>query len=487
MHQNRRPPRPSPSLNMGHNNNNNKNSSTKRGELRRFPKICQAHSLPTVPSEDGKDEDLITPVQSQDFDFREIQHRYLMALHREEELESQKTDGTVSILEIATAGHNTRGGGDKKTATTTMVSNTSPPKKIRNIHNLIIKTDDAFFEIDDDDDFSSPSSPPSPTSNTPLITVPLPPKSAPPFPTQPAPTINGDVYPASGTGTPTILSNGTPLGQGRMSPAHSASNLINESRLQQSLSTPCNGSEEEVYGSNSQRKDSEYRRFKSEGSTAGASLPAAEKVHMDELSPVDQRITSGTTRFSLTQQDSVVNPSVITKQSNTEHQMMMAMKTKLSKYQLFVDRAFELISHVPASDEKIIEGCTICIKIMKKAWVTPKVSCDLVNGLCDYLRDRDYFDKLIKMFTSTSGTSCDQVKLSCGKVLEECMFGANQDFVVNKNYVKKIMTVAMKMTKTPDQQRLSLSLMESLFKHSNAVSLRLVILYHNTISTIMRS
>ncbi|UMM25180.1 hypothetical protein L5515_005108 [Caenorhabditis briggsae] len=336
------------------------------------------------------------------------------------------------------------------------------------------RTDDAFFEIDDDDDFSSPSSPPSPTSNTPLITVPLPPKSAPPFPTQPAPTINGDVYPASGTGTPTILSNGTPLGQGRMSPAHSASNLINESRLQQSLSTPCNGSEEEVYGSNSQRKDSEYRRFKSEGSTAGASLPAAEKVHMDELSPVDQRITSGTTRFSLTQQDSVVNPSVITKQSNTEHQMMMAMKTKLSKYQLFVDRAFELISHVPASDEKIIEGCTICIKIMKKAWVTPKVSCDLVNGLCDYLRDRDYFDKLIKMFTSTSGTSCDQVKLSCGKVLEECMFGANQDFVVNKNYVKKIMTVAMKMTKTPDQQRLSLSLMESLFKHSNAVSLSLI-------------
>ncbi|KAF1760566.1 hypothetical protein GCK72_008815 [Caenorhabditis remanei] len=365
-----------------------------------------------------------------------------------------------TILEIATAGQ--RGG--------VGTTGTSPPKKIRNIHNLIIKTDDAFFEIEDDDDFSSPSSPPSPSSvDPPSITVPLPPKSAPPFPTQPAPTINGDIYPASGTGTPTILSNGTPLAPGRMSPAHSVSNLINESRLQQSLSTPCNGSEEEMHGQ--QRKDSEYRRFKSEGSTAGANLPAAEKTHMDELSPVDQRSTSGTTRFALMQQDSVVNPSVITKLSNTEQVAMMhTLKTKLSKYQSFLDRAFELIAE--NTDEKIIEGCTISIKVMKKAWTTPKVSSDLANALCDYLRDRDYFDKLIKMFTSTTSTSCDQVKLSCGKVLEECMSSANRDFVVNKNYVKKIMTVAMKLTKTPDQQRLSLSLMESLFQHSNAVSLR---------------
>ncbi|CAL2037804.1 unnamed protein product [Caenorhabditis brenneri] len=332
------------------------------------------------------------------------------------------------------------------------------------------RTDDAFFEIDDDE-FSSPSPPASPSSvDPPSITVPLPPKSAPPFPTQPAPTINGDHYPASGTGTPTILSNGTPLQQGRMSPAHSVTNLINESRLQQSLSTPCNGSEEEVHGQ--QRKDSEYRRFKSEGSTAGASLPAAEKTHMDELSPVDQRST-GTTRFALMQQDSVVNPSVITKMSNTEQVAMMhTLKTKLSKYQLIFDKAFELIN--ATADEKIIEGCTICIKLMKKAWITPKVSHDLANALCDYLRDREYFDKLIKMFISNPPTTCDQVKLSCGKVLEECMSSSNRDYVVNKNYVKKIMTVAMKLTRTPEQQRLSLSLMESLFKHSNAVSLSLI-------------
>lgn len=152
---------------------------------------------------------------------------------------------------------------------------------------------------------------------------------------------------------------------------------------------------------------------------------------MDELSPVDQRSTSGTTRFALMQQDSVVNPAVITKQSNTEQVAMMhTLKTKLSKYQLFLDRAFELINQ--NLDEKIIEGCSICIKLMKKAWTTPKVSYDLANALCDYLRDRDYFDKLIKMFISTTSTSCDQVKLSCGKVLEECMSSVNRDFIVNK-------------------------------------------------------
>uniref|UniRef100_A0A8R1ISM6 Uncharacterized protein n=1 Tax=Caenorhabditis japonica TaxID=281687 RepID=A0A8R1ISM6_CAEJA len=351
---------------------------------------------------------------------------------------------------------------------------------MRNIHNLIIKTDDAFFELDDDD-LSVSSSPESPSDDPPSISVPPPPKSAPPFPTQPAPTINGDGYPSSGTGTPTILANGSLHPSRRLSPAHSTVsvvNLINESRLQQSLSTPCNGSEEEVIGGQ-QRKDGEYRRFKSEGSSAGASLPAAEGSHMDELSPVDQRSSNttttitGTTRFALMQQDSVVNPAVITKQSNTEQVAMMhTLKTKLSKYQLFLDKAFELINQ--NLDEKIIEGCSICIKLLKKAWITPKVSYDLANALCDYLRDREYFDKLIKMFISQTTTTCDQVKLSCGKVLEECMSSANRDFVVNKSYMKKIISMAMKLTKTPDQQRLSLSLMECMFKHSNVVSLSLI-------------
>uniref|UniRef100_A0A1I7UII2 Uncharacterized protein n=1 Tax=Caenorhabditis tropicalis TaxID=1561998 RepID=A0A1I7UII2_9PELO len=86
MQQNRRPPRPSP-------NSRNNNNYT-RGPLRRYPKVSQALSLPTVPSEDGKDDELITPVQSQDFDFREVQHRYLLALQNEED--ERDADGTIS-------------------------------------------------------------------------------------------------------------------------------------------------------------------------------------------------------------------------------------------------------------------------------------------------------------------------------------------------------------------------------------------------------
>nr|AAV91312.1 Toll and interleukin 1 receptor domain protein isoform a [Caenorhabditis elegans] len=325
------------------------------------------------------------------------------------------------------------------------------------------RTDDAFFELDDDDDLSSPSVPGSPV-DPPSISVPLPPKSAPPCPTQPAPLTNGDLY-------PTILSNGTPIPNGRITPALStvSVSLIHEARLQQSLSTPCNGSEEEMHNGQV-RKESEYRRFKSEGSTAGASLPAAEKTHMDELSPVDQRSTSGTARF-LIQQDSVVNPS--TKMSNTEQVAMMhTLKTKLSKYQAMMDKAFEEIAKV--EDANIIEGCTIVRKLMRKVWNTPKVSADLANALCDYLRDRDYFDKLIKMFISPNTAACDQVRMECGKVLEECTSSANLEYIVNKSYTKKIMIVAMKLNKTPDQQRLSLSLIGNLFKHSNAVSLSLI-------------
>lgn len=69
---------------------------------------------------------------------------------------------------------------------------------------------------------------------------------------------------------------------------------------------------------------------------------------------------------------------------------------------------------------------------MRKVWNTPKVSADLANALCDYLRDRDYFDKLIKMFISPNTAACDQVRMECGKVLEECTSSANLEYIVNK-------------------------------------------------------
>lgn len=76
--------------------------------------------------------------------------------------------------------------------------------------------------------------------------------------------------------------------------------------------------------------------------------------------------------------------------------MMHTLKTKLQKYQSFIDRAFDLIKQ--GADEQIIEGCTIVTKVMTKAWMFPKISHDLANALCDYLRDQNFLEQLINMF-----------------------------------------------------------------------------------------
>ncbi|PIO55431.1 hypothetical protein TELCIR_23183, partial [Teladorsagia circumcincta] len=67
-----------------------------------------------------------------------------------------------------------------------------------------------------------------------------------------------------------------------------------ECRLQQSLSTPCPQEDQ------TSRKDSEYRRFKSEGSSAGA-LPAGPEmeVAIDDLSPIADASSTSPHRFNL--------------------------------------------------------------------------------------------------------------------------------------------------------------------------------------------
>lgn len=106
------------------------------------------------------------------------------------------------------------------------------------------------------------------------------------------------------------------------------------------------------------------------------------------------------------QQDSVVN-GPLAKHSQTEQVMMMhTLKTKLQKYQGFIDKAFQLIEQ--GGDEQIVEGCTIVTKVMTKAWLFPKISHDLAYALCDYLRDKNYFDIIINLFIK-AGT-CDSGK-----------------------------------------------------------------------------
>uniref|UniRef100_A0A158Q2P8 ADP-ribosyl cyclase/cyclic ADP-ribose hydrolase n=1 Tax=Dracunculus medinensis TaxID=318479 RepID=A0A158Q2P8_DRAME len=249
---------------------------------------------------------------------------------------------------------------------------------------------------------------------------------------------------------------------------HIFQSAVNDMRLQQSLSTPCPSGGDETAIS---RKEAEYRRFKSEGSAgASCSLPAPEMdVAIDDFSPIADSRSSPPNRLNLFQ-DTVTN-GPLTKHSHTEQVMMMhTLKTKLSKYQNFIDKAFEHIAQ--GSDEQIIEGCTIVAKVMTKAWMFPKISHDLSYSLCDYLRDQAYFDTLIIIFIKAQ--TCESVRLACGRVLEECLSSKNRDYIVNKGYLKKLVATAEKLSKNPEQQRMSLSIMESLFKHSTATTYRLI-------------
>ncbi|CAD5221228.1 unnamed protein product [Bursaphelenchus xylophilus] len=244
-----------------------------------------------------------------------------------------------------------------------------------------------------------------------------------------------------------------------------------DSRLQPSLSTPVPGENGTTI-----RKE-EYRRFKSEGSTGGnGHMPSTDMdIPLDDLSPIADR-ASPSGRINLFQksllqiQDSVVNGPV-PKQSQTEQVMMMhVFKTKLQKYQTFIDRAFESIQKEPS--EQIFEGCAIVAKVMTKAWLTPKISHDLAYALCDYLREQNYFDVLIELFIKQG--VCDSIRLCCGRVLEECMSLNNRDYIVTKGYLMKVAKTAEKLNKNQEEQRMSLSILENLFKHSTLTTTKLI-------------
>ncbi|VDN33163.1 unnamed protein product [Cylicostephanus goldi] len=76
---------------------------------------------------------------------------------------------------------------------------------------------------------------------------------------------------------------------------------------------------------------------------------ANSSTHLDHLHSLRRKTM-------LDRQDSVVNGGPITKHSNTEQVLMMhTLKTKTSKYQSFIDKAFQNI--MQATDEQIIEVC----------------------------------------------------------------------------------------------------------------------------------
>ncbi|GMS89862.1 hypothetical protein PENTCL1PPCAC_12037, partial [Pristionchus entomophagus] len=360
-------------------------------------------------------------------------------------------------------------------------------------HTTLGRTDDLWLELEDDDIMGPNDSPELRGKTTVAVSVPM---SAPPIGVQPDQ--NGHCT-YGNNGTPTIMRNDeairNDLDEHLEDPPQSAppvgkpNGILHQngessghgmSRLQQSLSTPCPQERQDL--PTSTRKESEYRRFKSEGSQAGQ-LPAGPEVEatLDDLSPdgvpmlptstISNPHSERKNRMPLFPQDSVVT-GPLAKHSKTEQVMMMhTLKTKMSKYTAFFDKAFQHLAP-NAPDEQIIEGCTIIAKVMTKAWLFPKISHDLSYALCDYMRDNNYFDNLIAHFVSPN--KCESVRLACGRVLEECMSTNNREYIVNKGLLRKIATTAEKLNKNPDQQRMSLSIMENLFKHSSATSNRLI-------------
>uniref|UniRef100_A0A1I8BSL5 ADP-ribosyl cyclase/cyclic ADP-ribose hydrolase n=1 Tax=Meloidogyne hapla TaxID=6305 RepID=A0A1I8BSL5_MELHA len=271
-----------------------------------------------------------------------------------------------------------------------------------------------------------------------------------------------------------LLNEGEAASHRRLFPRHqeiiaTESTRNSDIRLQQSLSTPNSANDPSVAllngsngGASVARKDSEYRRFRSEGSTTAPSGARTGELPVDLPldSPIIDPRSSPPNRLNLFQQDTMVsNGGPLTKHSHTE-QVMMG----------FVDKAFQLIEQGP--DEQVFEGCTIATKVMTKAWVFPKISQDLAHSLCDYLREQNYLEVLLGLFTRP--TISDSVRLCCGRVLEECLTGSNCDALIQKGFLKKVVTTAEKLNKNQEQQRMSLSLMEALFKHSTETTSKLI-------------
>jgi len=50
----------------------------------------------------------------------------------------------------------------------------------------------------------------------------------------------------------------------------------------------------------------------------------------------------------------------------------------------------------------------------------------------------------------------------------------NREYLVTKGYLKRVVNTAEKLNKTQEQQRMSLSIMESLFKHSASTTAKLI-------------
>uniref|UniRef100_A0AC35U9Q3 ADP-ribosyl cyclase/cyclic ADP-ribose hydrolase n=1 Tax=Rhabditophanes sp. KR3021 TaxID=114890 RepID=A0AC35U9Q3_9BILA len=268
-----------------------------------------------------------------------------------------------------------------------------------------------------------------------------------------------------------------------------------ETKLQTSLSTPCEPAGQ-LPSAITIKREAECRRFKSEGSTTN-------NVHNPSVTLIDPHLDDSSCNYdgrSLNQQGNYykvnyysytsmtivlkllvnrlnpnypINLEEMPKSSHTEQVMRMhTLKAKMQKYKEFIDAAFGDNAIGKGEDQCIIDGCTIGTKVMKKSWEFQYISQELSHALCEHLCDKKYLEVLIQLFVNTDTT--EMVRVCCGRFMQEILTECNRAYIIEHNYLKKIVTSAMMLRNNADQQRISLSIIECLFKDSENTTYKMI-------------
>lgn len=85
-------------------------------------------------------------------------------------------------------------------------------------------------------------------------------------------------------------------------------------------------------------------------------------------------------------------------------------KTKLAKYQGYMDRAFAMVQ--AGANTIALQGMEMLAKVMARAWSDPKFGHDLAYDLCEYINVNGYLDFLLKKYTEEEN---EDVELAAGE------------------------------------------------------------------------
>lgn len=138
------------------------------------------------------------------------------------------------------------------------------------------------------------------------------------------------------------------------------------------------------------------------------------------------------------------------------------LKTKLAKYQSFMDRSFSLIQ--TGTDTSVIQGMALMKKIIGKAWSDLKFGHDLAYGICDYIRENGYLLYMVKHYSNLE--EVNSVRMAIGSAFEECLSGPNREMILDSPLLNSLLKAIEHECSNGcgDGLRIAMSVLESLFK-----------------------